>query len=358
MPAVQHFYYRIPDFQIVVNGVILPPALTAIISNIIVDDHVDLPSMFAFELGAAEGAASRFAWQDNYNLFAIGHVVEIRLGYEKPASLIRGEITALEPEFSAERLPRMTVRGYDRRHRLQRGCTTRTFVRQKDSDIVRQIAAARGLRTRVEDSKTVHEFVIQADQSDWAFLSERARRIDYELVMERETLLFRERGSKRNEKPEPLTLGKELTEFHPRLSTAGQVSEVVVRAWDPNKNEAIMATATGAKVRAKMGAQKNGPALVAAAFGEAIETLSAPPPAVNDAVDAAALAAARLTAVALGLIQGEGVCAGLTEIRAGSIVDIAGVGKRFSGEYYVASASHRYQNDGYATHITVLRSGS
>lgn len=358
MPAAQHFYYRIPDFRIVVNGIKLSAAVAARISNVIVDDQVDLPSMFAFEIQAVESEASSIPWLDDYEMFAIGDAVEVKLGYEEPESLIRGEITALEPEFSAEHLPRMTVRGYDRRHRLQRGCTTRTFVRQKDSDMVRQIAAERGLRARVEDSKTVHEFVIQADQSDWAFLSERARRIDYELVMESETLLFRERRTQGGGKPPVLTLGKELTEFYPRLSTTGQVSEVVVRAWDPNKNDAITATATDTKVRAKMGGQKSAPALVAAAFGKAIETIPAPPAAVNDERDAAALAAARLNALALGLIQGEGVCAGMTEVRAGGIVEIVGVGKRFSGDYYVASASHRYENDGYATHIKVLRSAS
>ena len=49
--------------------------------------------------------------------------------------LISGEITALEPEFVTSRIPLLRVRGYDRRHRLQRGRKTRTFLQQKDSDI-------------------------------------------------------------------------------------------------------------------------------------------------------------------------------------------------------------------------------
>src|SRR5262249_28689657 len=153
-------------------------------------------------------------------------------GYpDKVETLIQGEITAVEPEFrNAE--TKLTVRGYDARHRLQRGTQTRTFLQQKDSDITSQIANDAGLTPQVEDSGTVHDYVFQANESDLDFLQERARLINYEVVVEEKKLLSR---PVKNAETEKITLspGYMLLEFCPRLVAGGQVSEVVVRSWSP-----------------------------------------------------------------------------------------------------------------------------
>ncbi len=357
MSRLPSFLYRFADCQVLLNGLVIADTMDTRIVNVVVEDQVDLPSMFSIDVRAGEVELSRIPWLNGSMMFAIGDAVQINMGYEKPEVLIRGEITALDLEFSGGHLPRLTVRGYDKRHRLQRGRKTRTFTSQKDSDIVRRIAGERGFRARVTDSETVHEFVMQPDQSDWEFLTERARRINFELVMEGNELLFRRRG----EGSGPivsLKLGEELTEFTPRLSSVGQISELVVRSWDVNKSELITATAVGTSVRAMSRDGKVAPTLVSAAFGTATETISAPPSALNGAGEAGMLARARLGIVALGLIQADGICSGSSSIRAGNMVRIDGVGNRFNGEYYVASASHRYDGDGYSTHIKTMRNSS
>ena len=61
--------------------------------------------------------------------------------------LISGDITGLEPEFRAEEMPQISIRGYDRRHRLMRGVKSRSFTQVKDSDLAGQIANDAGLTT-------------------------------------------------------------------------------------------------------------------------------------------------------------------------------------------------------------------
>jgi phage protein D len=248
------------------------------------------------------------------------------------------------------------VRGYDRRHRLQRGRKTRTFVQQKDSDIAAQIASEAGLTAEVEDSSTVHEYVLQANQTDLDFLHERASRIRYEVVVEDKTLFFRPVANAQSAVL-TLTMDGDLLEFYPRLSSAGQVSEVAVRSWSPKEKKELLSQATAGDAVSTMGGQESGAALAEGAFGTAIELLSARP--VVTQAEADQLAKARLNDLMLALISGEGVCWGRTDLRAGKVIKIDGVGQRFSGQYYVTGVIHRYSfQGGYETHFMVRRNAS
>jgi phage protein D len=105
-----------------------------------------------------------------------------------------------------------------------------------------------------------------------------------------------------------------------------------------------------------MGGTKSGAALVASAFSSAVELVSDSP--IVTQAEADQVAIALLNARSLALITGEGVCIGHPDLRAGKVIKIDGLGKRFSGQYYVTSVSHRYGESGYATHFTVRRNAS
>jgi phage protein D len=353
MPTAKRDQPLVPNLDIRINGSPLPPDTVAYVISLTVDDSVEAPSMFALELAGADTQGEALPWVDDKR-FDIGAEVEIKLGYgNEMAKLIIGEITGLEPEFAFDRLPALTVRGYDRRHRLQRGRKTRTFVKQKDSDIASKIVGEVGLTAEVKDSKVTHEYVLQANQTDLEFLCERARRIEYEVAVVDKKLFFRPVS---NAEGEALTLAmeKDLLEFYPRLTSMGQVSEVSVRGWSAKeKKEIVGKSKTGDEV-SKMGGQKSGGAIAQGAFGASAELLSAQP--VMTQAEADQMAKARLNHAALGLITGEGVCYGRTDLRAGKVIKIEGVGKRFSGQYYVTSAVHRYTTRrGYLTHFAVRR---
>lgn len=357
MPVSNSASPLVPDFDVIINGSPLPTAAEAYIAGVTVDESVELPSMFTLEVTSSDEQTQEAQWINDQNLFAIGNVVEIKLGYvDDLETVLIGEITTLEPQFVFNRLPSLTVRGYDRRHRLQRGRKTRTFVQQKDSDIASQIASEAGLTAQAEDSVTVHDYVLQANQTDLDFLHERASRIQYEVIVEDKVLLFRPVANAQGESL-TLTMDDDLLEFYPRLSSAGQVSEVTVRGWSPKDKQELVGQAQAGDEVSTMGGQESGAALVAGAFGAAIELLSAHPVATQAEADQ--LAKARFNHLVLALISGEGVCWGRTDLRAGKVITIDGVGQRFSGQYYVTAAVHRYSlQRGYQTHFTVRRNAS
>lgn len=343
-----------PSFSVTIDGAALSFEATSHIMGVTVDDAVELPSMFTLELVGSADQKNDNSWVDDEKLFAPGKVVEIKMGYvNEVESLIIGEITGLEPEFIFNRRPTLLVRGYDRRHRLQRGRRTRTFIQQKDSDIATKIAREAGLTAQTIDSAVVHDYVIQANQTDLDFLQERARNIQFEVVVDDKKLHFRPVS---NDKSEVLTLSMDdhLLEFYPQLSSLQQVSSVSVRGWSPKeKKELIGKAQTGDEV-STMGGKQSGPKMSQSAFGASVGQVTAQP--IMTQAEADQIAKARFNELALMLVSGEGICLGRTDVRAGKVIKIEGLGKRFSGQYYVTAATHRYDpQDGYRTHFTVRR---
>ncbi len=357
MPAADLNEPLVPSFDVIIDGTALSLEAKAHVESVTVDDSVEMPSMFTVDIIGAEDLKKPFPWVDDEELFAIGKAVEVKLGYGSSLETVfKGEITALEPEFTSTRLPSMIVRGYDRRHRLQRGRKTRTFVKQKDSQIASKIASEAGLTADAEDTKVTHDYVIQANQTDMNFLLDRARRIQFEVVVADKKLLFR---PVQNSKGEVLTItpADHLLEFSPRLSSAMQASEVNVRGWSPKDKKEIVGKAKTGDESSTMGGRKSGPKLAEAAFGAAAVLVTAAP--VMTQAEADQMAKARFNEWALAFIIGGGTCLGRTDMRAGKVIKIDGIGKRFGGQYYVVSASHRFSaRNGYLTYFEVRRNAS
>jgi phage protein D len=102
-----------------------------------------------------------------------------------------------------------------------------------------------------------------------------------------------------------------------------------------------------------MGGKQSGASL-AAAFGAA--ELVEVDRAVASKAEADQIAHGLFNRMALQLITGEGACDGRPDLRAGKVIGLRGLGKRFSGSYYVWRAIHRYTADrGYETRFQVRR---
>ena len=141
------------QFYIKINGQDVSEEFMDSVLEVVVETSLYLPEMFTILL-----LDPRLEWTDNSSLLDLGKPVEItgKASEEYGGAeglLIKGEITALEPEFSVEGKTRMLVRGYNKSHRLHRGKKTRTFLKQKDSDVVSQIAGEAGL-SAVADATT------------------------------------------------------------------------------------------------------------------------------------------------------------------------------------------------------------
>lgn len=344
-----------PNIRVLIQGQKLSADASADLISAKVSEDIDVPSMFTLEFSSWDLAKCKLTWVDD-DLFEIGNEVEIQMGYDNNLkTVIVGEITGLEPEFSINSPPILVVRGHDMRHRLLRGSQTKSYTKMKDSDIASQIARARGLTPKVKDSEVKHEYVLQHNQTDWDFLQSRAERIGYEVVIDNKTLYFQ---PPQNDSQKVLTLKFEenLSEFLPRLSSMGQVQEVEVRGWIPKDKEEVMGKAAAGKEGSKMGGKTTGPKAVES-FGKSVSTVVSQP--VASKAEADQIALGQFKDMAIAYITAEGACAGNPTLRIAKVIEVTGVGKRFSGLYYVTSTEHKYsEGQGYNTSFTARRTAA
>jgi uncharacterized protein len=200
-----------------VRGATLPLDLATCVMKIAIKRDLNLPGQFTVQLLGLD------LNQSILTIFGIGQEVVIQMDSESKIQTptLVGEIAGLEPEFRSDGFLGLTVWGYDRLHHLQRSQKTRSYTRLKDSQIATNIAAEAGLIVQVKDSEVIHDYLLQANQTDLAFLQERAQLIHYAMFVEDKTLFFQPIDSTASPSS-TLTLGKDLLEFYPRLSSVSQ----------------------------------------------------------------------------------------------------------------------------------------
>jgi len=346
----------IPDIKVRVNGTDLPPEIDADIIEVSVCDHVSGASWFCVNFSIWDSNQQEFKYIDEQR-FKEGAKLEIGLGYDESTvvALIKGEVTTLEPEFNEDGGPTLKVEGYDSLHRFRRGKKTKSYLNQKDSDIARKIASELGLGAEVEDTGIQHDYLLQNNLSDIDFLLERARRIRYELTIEDGKLVFR-KAANNKDKAVTLELGLTLRSFYPRLSTVSQVSEVIVQGWDMKTKQAIKGQARSGDAVSKMGGAQLGASITESAFFAAKNIIIHKP--IFSEGEANQIAKGEFNEMAVDFITGEGTAIGNIDVRAGKVVELLGLGTRFSGFYYVTSATHIIDESGYSTKFTVERNST
>lgn len=344
-----------PDHKVLLDGNELPIEVMVDVLDVTVRDYAAGASWFCVNMNNWHSDRQEFKYSDGPR-FKEGVKVEITLGYDgKIVSLIKGEVTALEPEFNENEAPTLKVQGYDSLHRFRRGRKTKSYVQLKDSDIARQIASRLGLSAQVEDTQVTHEYLLQDNQTDIDFLQGRARRIRYELAVENGVLHFRKAANDRG-KVVSLEYGFTLRSFYPRLNTVSQVSEVLVQGWDAKTKKAITGSARSGDEVSRMGGRQLGASITESAFFATKNIITGVP--VSSEGEANQIAKGKFNEMAVEFITGEGTAIGNGDIQAGKVIELLKLGQRFSGLYYVTSATHVIDSTGYRTKFTVERNAT
>jgi phage protein D len=285
-------------------------------------------------------------WTEKVNL---GDDVEVSGGFAAnaadPATIFKGEVTGLEPTYQTKGGMRVTVRALNALHALARGKQSVAYTKVTDKDIVDKICQKYSLTGDYGDAPPTvqYDHVYQHNQTDLEFIRLRASRIGFEVFVVDKKLYFR----KRNETDSGITLefgvsGENILEkFCPRLSTANQVSEVRVRAWDPDQKKEIIGTAKaqGSKLGDDTGTK------IADAKHANVLAIDVDVP-VFSKEQADGIAKSVLQDRLMNFITGDAQTKGNPKIKPGIVLTLKCGDKRFDGKYYVTAVRHRYVHEG------------
>lgn len=278
---------------------------------------------------------------------------------EAIAEVFQGKISAIEGQYLTGEPPQIVILAEDAAQELRQTRRTRTFERMSDADVFTQIANDHNLQPEIDIDAVTNGVIAQLNQSDLAFLRERARRLAAEIWLEGGTLYVKSREQRRQSNQQmTLVFNQGLQEFSVIADTANQYSQVLVSGWDIQAKERLEYKATAQILGSELGNDRSGASIVADIFGERTDRIAHQFPLTN--TETQAIAEASFRAQARRFVVGTGKCRGDARIRVGREIELQGLGALFSGNYYVSEVQHcfsRGSGGSYTTEIVVERPG-
>jgi phage protein D len=352
--------YYAPDYKIEVEGRTLDPESKGDLLEVKVT--MDLENLTHFDLTVNNWDDKHLAFKySDTTTFDLGNRLHIKLGYAgNLVSMVNGVITSMTPRFPESGPPTIVIGGEDHMVKLKdrkpKDGEQKQFLNKLDSEIVEIVARRNNLVPKTTQTSVVHDIVVQKNQDDAAFLMERAKRIDFDCYIDvdpdtgRDALFFGPPKDTRDGnavKVYHFKWGQSLNNFNPTISLNRQVGKVTVKSWDPTTKSLIKYTAGPSDLPTTGGGGENGPSAVQSRLQDREDIVVDRP--VRSQQEAQDLARALLRERAYNYITGNGQVIGIPDLRPGNDVELEGLGKRFTGTYYVTKVEHTLGGSGYTT---------
>lgn len=397
METFQHIYqdgdFYVPAFDIKIRGMDLPKAARSDVLEVRYCDSVDQFDTFEVTINNWDAETQDFKYtgpekapeDPRSRLFDPEQIIELWMGYYKPVAgntnpgqpdplrlMLAGKINKLAPSFPASGQPTLKVSGKSVLSELSKKQETHHYGPNiTASEIAKKVEARGNLKLgnlnvplEIDDSARSQEppleYMLQDNQYDIVFLLQLAHRHGYDLVL-------KDKG--RNGQPKyslyfgPSTMeervsyvvqwGRSLIQFQPTLTTANQVNEVVVRGWNALKKQKIEVKATRDQLESRPLRDRQRLRRLEDGFKEKKEIIVDRP--FRNEHEAKLFAKDRLKRLADDTVTARGSTLGTPALRAGSKIEVRGLGSTFSGRYSVKSTAHSIGAGGYLTEFAAKK---
>jgi uncharacterized protein len=357
--------YYAPDYKIEVENHELDPTTKGDILDVKVTMDKDNLTGFEFTVNNWDDLNLKFKYSDS-DTFDVGNRVYIKMGYaNRLLSMTQGIITSMTPRYPESGPPTIGISGSDAliklKERKPRPNDRKTFKDMADWEIARVVAERNDLKFKATEEGEKHDIVVQKDQDELKFLMERAKRIDFDCYIRvdpdtgDDVLHFESPTDARDGRPVKVYVfewGKSLISFNPTLTIKDQVGTVTVRGWDQKTKQPIHYTAGPGDLGHTGGSGLSGPKAANERLDKKQDLVVDRP--ILSMQEARDLAVALLRERSYEFLTGMGQVIGLPDLRPGDNVELQGLGKRFSGLYYVRKVVHSL-GSGYLTQFEVRK---
>lgn len=350
-----------PEFEIHINGK-KDDILRQSVTSITITEDLQSATSFQFTINDEFNVdKGQFLWFDNKSLQP-GKKLSIKMGYV-------GHLLDLLPIGSIENVtttgftqasnPSMTVSGYDECKKIlneKPNSKDKTTNRKlKGSEIIDLIESKYNAKTDLNLRKTIEatqELAAHVTKNSLNtygdILANQAQKIGWTYFMTRGNIYY----VNPRKKKEPILAfewGQNLIEFVPQINTSDINRGLRVRSSSPTSNQAIeMEVATGSEDR------WDNDGITASQLAENMERETRDEEIqCSDKKEAEIRAKAMLNQQSDNLVTGNCKIIGTPELEIGQMIKIKGVGKRFSGDYFVTNVTNEISSSGYLTNFSV-----
>ncbi len=294
--------------------------------------------------------------EDPLAVLAPGRRLSILMVGEDLQPLFLGTIDGLSYRYEPDAPPELIVTASDDLARLDGSRRSRVFANMTDFQVLTALADLHslGMNIAVEGFFPTPETIVQSEQTDLAFLYERARRA--------RAFCYVAEGVIQVRRPETaldgptLTYGADLVRVTLTTSLRGQPTETRVVGWSLTDASPIGEVATGAVLGEEADGLVTANDLLASLGAVRPDLVAASVPLTE--AEAQWLAATYYLEAARRYVTGRGEAAGNAALHAGSHVTLAGLTPALNGRYFVPVAVHHFDAArGYVTRFDVQRAG-
>ena len=294
-----------------------------------------------------DGSSSRSDFPlSNADTFVPGNTIEILAGStDDPKSLFKGIVVRVGIKIREHTAPQLIVECRHAATKLTVGRKSAYFLEQKDSDVIRTLLERVDREVTVDDTRVTQKQMVQFDCTDWDFLLARA-------VAAGLCVLTRVDGVRavapRASGATACTVqyGSTLLEFDGEIDARSQFRGVRSTSWDPAQQSVVETDGADPSIT-----DPGNLASADLADVVGLDQYDLKHPALGEP-EAQAWADGTWTRSQLSRVSGRAKCEGIGTVAAGDVVELAGLGERFSGKVLVTGVRHEFDLvQGWKTHL-------
>ncbi len=336
---------RNPDLvtlTIKINGQAIPSTFQLL--SVSVNKEVNRIPSAKIVLVDGDVAISDFS-ASNDSLFIPGNKIEILAGYHSDEQTIFKGMTIRQSIRIRENDSSLIVECRDEAFKMTIGRKSQYFEDSADSDVFESILDGHGLQKEVETTQARHLELVQYEATDWDFVVSRADANGQ--------LCFVDDGKMTIQKPdfgqEPVVttlFGATILELDAEMDGRLQYEGVKAENWDLANQEVQEVEASEPRY--------NGPGNISAS--DLGSSLGQPVLEMQHAgnikqEELQAWADAKLQRSRLAKIRGRVRFQGFAEVKPGKMIELQGIGERFSGKAFVSGVQHQLSEGNWTTDV-------
>jgi len=269
--------------------------------------------------------------------FKPGKEIMINAGYgDSEDTIFQGIVVKHSIKISGDNNSRLVLECRDKAVAMTIGRHNANYVDKKDSEIISDlISNYTGLSSDVDATTTQYKELVQYYCSDWDFMLARAE-VNGLLICVEDAKLSVKAPEVSGTAELELTYGDDVIELHADIDARTQFAEVNAASWDP-REQAVVEEQVGPQTLNEQGdlTAKDLAAVVD------LKSFRLQTPGVVEKTALKDWAAGQQLKAGLARIRGHMKFQGSARAKTGTVIELKGVGDRFSGNVFVSSVNHQ-----------------
>lgn len=279
--------------------------------------------------------------------FKPGSAVTIKAGYDdQETTIFEGIVVRQGLKITGQNYSRLVIECRDKAAAMTIGRKNANYVDQSDSDILSTLFSNAGLSTDIAATNLKHKEIVQYYCTDWDFAVARAE-ANGMLVVVTDGKAVVKTPDMSQAAALSVTYGTDLIEFEADIDARSQIASAQGFAWDPKTQATLQGAAVVPPTLNEQSDLKSSDLAKVLGLG----TFRLQTPAPLEAAGLKTWADAQQLKAGLARIRGRIKFQGNALAQVGAMIDLAGVGVRFSGSVFVTAVDHQLTDGNWFTDV-------